>query len=250
MATFQEVVERINARRSWVTSAFWPKFQGKSSARRKQVAVAEVMVSRIGQVVWWVIAVAATVGAAPAVAQSNLDAGKSPAQVFSDTCNACHRSPREIRPAGPGFLRQHYTTGGREAAAMAAYLASRGPAASAAGIGRRPGACDRRHQTFTGSRCGQASPSIGEHGSGQVLRRCGAGRRRPCGRRGGGRAPRRGGVRGIARSTAFSRAPLLSPRSRPRLRADAAPRPPPARKRLPLPRPPARRPPRLLRERW
>jgi len=145
MATFQEVVERINARRSWVTSAFWPKFQGKSSARRKHVAVAEVMVSRIGQVVWWVIAVAATVGAAPAVAQSNLDAGKSPAQVFSDTCNACHRSPREIRPAGPGFLRQHYTTGGREAAAMAAYLAA---------IGSDPRAVQQRRPPVLGA--GQA----------------------------------------------------------------------------------------------
>jgi hypothetical protein len=62
----------------------------------------------------------------PALAQSNLDAGKSPAQIFVDTCNACHRSPREIKRTSPAFLREHYTTGMREASAMAAYLASVG----------------------------------------------------------------------------------------------------------------------------
>jgi hypothetical protein len=65
-------------------------------------------------------------GAASVQAQSNLDAGKSPAQIFSDTCNACHRSPREIKRTSPAFLREHYTTGPREAAVMAAYLASVG----------------------------------------------------------------------------------------------------------------------------
>jgi mono/diheme cytochrome c family protein len=82
----------------------------------------------------------------PALAQSNLDAGKSPAQIFADTCNACHRSPREIKRTSPGFLREHYTTGMREAAAMAAYLASVGSDARAVqqrkppvlGAGRAP----------------------------------------------------------------------------------------------------------------
>jgi len=74
----------------------------------------------------WLFGGALVVTVAPAQGQSNLDAGKSPAQIFSDTCNACHRSPREVRPTSPGFLREHYTTGPREAAAMAAYLASVG----------------------------------------------------------------------------------------------------------------------------
>ncbi|MGZ3286466.1 MAG: hypothetical protein ACXU87_00390, partial [Xanthobacteraceae bacterium] len=52
--------------------------------------------------------------------------GKSAAQIFSGTCNACHRSPRELKQTNAGFLREHYTTGPREAAAMAAYLASIG----------------------------------------------------------------------------------------------------------------------------
>src|SRR5689334_3641299 len=54
--------------------------------------------------------------ARPVQAQENLDAGKSPSQLFAGTCSACHKSPRGLLktvPAGslPGFLRQHYTTG-------------------------------------------------------------------------------------------------------------------------------------------
>ena len=53
------------------------------------------------------------VGAPRAV--ENLEAGKSPSQIFSGTCSACHKSPRGLLknvPASslPGFLRQHYTT--------------------------------------------------------------------------------------------------------------------------------------------
>jgi hypothetical protein len=84
------------------------------------------MVSRVCRVLPWLFGAALAGTVAPAQAQSNLDAGKSPAQIFSDTCNACHRSPREIKPTSAGFLREHYSTGPREAAAMAAYLASIG----------------------------------------------------------------------------------------------------------------------------
>lgn len=95
--------------------------------------------SRIARAVSGVIAAAAVVVAdVPAQAQSNLDAGKSAAQIFSDTCNACHRSPREIKATSAGFLRQHYTTGPREAAAMAAYLASVGTDARAVQQRRPP----------------------------------------------------------------------------------------------------------------
>jgi len=69
---------------------------------------------------------AALVLAATPVHAQNLDAGKSPAQIFSDTCAACHRSAREVKPTTPGFMREHYTTGAREAALMAAYLSSVG----------------------------------------------------------------------------------------------------------------------------
>jgi hypothetical protein len=84
-------------------------------------------VASIDRIMGWVIGAAVVMTVVPAQAQStNIDAGKSAAQIFADTCNACHRSARELRPTHAGFLRDHYTTGMREAASMAAYLASVG----------------------------------------------------------------------------------------------------------------------------
>src|SRR6476646_8192068 len=70
--------------------------------------------------------------AAPAHAQAtNLEAGKSPSQIFAGTCSACHKSPRGLlktvgASSPPGFLRQHYTTSSDMAALLASYLASNG----------------------------------------------------------------------------------------------------------------------------
>jgi len=55
----------------------------------------------------------------------NLDAGKSPSQLFAGTCSECHKSSRGLLrkvPAAslPGFLRQHYTTSGQMAAVLSA----------------------------------------------------------------------------------------------------------------------------------
>ena len=62
---------------------------------------------------------------------TNLEAGKSPSQIFAGTCNACHKSPRGLLktvPAGslPSFLRQHYTTSPDMAGVLASYLVSNG----------------------------------------------------------------------------------------------------------------------------
>ena len=103
--------------------------------------------SRIARVLPWAV-VAAGMAVSPAWTQANLAAGKSAEQIFSNACNACHRSPREIKPTSAAFLREHYTTGAREAAAMAAYLASVGSDAQAVqqrppptlGAGRAPSA--------------------------------------------------------------------------------------------------------------
>jgi hypothetical protein len=65
----------------------------------------------------------AAVLATAAFPQGNIDAGKTPAQMFADTCSNCHRRPQELRRATASFLRQHYTPGAQEAAAMANYLA-------------------------------------------------------------------------------------------------------------------------------
>jgi hypothetical protein len=63
----------------------------------------------------------------------NLDAGKSPSQIFSNTCSACHKSPRGLLKSVsasslPGFLRQHYTTGTDMASVLSSYLISNGAA--------------------------------------------------------------------------------------------------------------------------
>jgi hypothetical protein len=86
--------------------------------------------------------------AAGAVRAQNLDAGKSPSQIFSSTCSACHKSPRGLlknTPASslPGFLRQHYTTGTDMASVLSAYLISNG-AADPRYQGREPSRRDAR----------------------------------------------------------------------------------------------------------
>ncbi|MBR0956956.1 hypothetical protein [Bradyrhizobium japonicum] len=62
---------------------------------------------------------------------TNLEAGKTPSQLFAQTCNACHKSPRgllkSVAPGSlPGFLRQHYTTSSDMAGVLASYLVSNG----------------------------------------------------------------------------------------------------------------------------
>jgi hypothetical protein len=68
--------------------------------------------------------------AKPAQAQ-NLEAGKSPSQIFAGTCTACHKGPRGLlRTVSPGslpsFLRQHYTTSGEMASLLSGFLVSNG----------------------------------------------------------------------------------------------------------------------------
>jgi hypothetical protein len=82
--------------------------------------------SKVLRLAPWLVAVWAALPAIPAVAQGNIDAGKTPAQIFTDTCGACHRSARELRRASSSFLRSHYTTSSEEAGAMANYLAGVG----------------------------------------------------------------------------------------------------------------------------
>jgi hypothetical protein len=79
--------------------------------------------------------------AAIPVRAQNLEAGKSPSQIFSGTCSACHKGPRGLLksvPAGslPGFLRQHYTTSSEMASQLSAFLISNG--ATDTRVGSRP----------------------------------------------------------------------------------------------------------------
>jgi hypothetical protein len=65
------------------------------------------------------------------VSAQNLEAGKSPGQLFTNTCTACHRSPRGLLrtvPPGslPSFLREHYTTSRDMAQQLSGFLISNG----------------------------------------------------------------------------------------------------------------------------
>src|SRR5260370_22774350 len=99
--------------------------------------------------------------AAPAWTQAtNLEAGKSPSQIFAGTCNACHKSPRGLlKTVPPGslqsFLRQHYTTSPAMASLLTSFLVSTGATDTRYGQakdkdgkdakpeGRPPGAADQ-----------------------------------------------------------------------------------------------------------
>jgi len=64
-------------------------------------------------------------------AQENLEAGKTPSQIFAGTCSACHKGPRGLlKTVPPGslssFLRQHYTTSPNMAGLLANYLIANG----------------------------------------------------------------------------------------------------------------------------
>ena len=76
-------------------------------------------------------------------AAQDLDAGKSPAQLFSNSCAACHRGPQGLGAgrdprAVAGFLAQHYTSSRASAAALAGYLV---------GVGGDPRAARARTRT-------------------------------------------------------------------------------------------------------
>jgi len=88
-------------------------------------------------------------GLAPAwaYAQTNIDEGKSPAQIFAAACAECHKSIRTLARGKSSytltdFLQEHYTTSRAQAAALAAYvLSARGSeagAAAARGQGAKP----------------------------------------------------------------------------------------------------------------
>jgi hypothetical protein len=88
--------------------------------------------------------------AAPARGQ-NLEAGKSPSQIFAGTCTACHKGARgllkTVAPGSlPGFLRQHYTTSSEMAGVLASYLISNGASDTRYQAGQPKGAKDARQE--------------------------------------------------------------------------------------------------------
>lgn len=93
-----------------------------------------------------IIASVALLCPALAKAQTNLDQGKSAAQIFATVCVECHKEPRALAKGRSGaalaeFLQEHYTTNGQQAAALAAYVLggrSAAPGAATQGRGAKP----------------------------------------------------------------------------------------------------------------
>ncbi len=89
--------------------------------------------------------------------QQNLEAGKSPSQLFAGTCNACHRSPRGLlrtvsAASLSSFLRQHYTTSGDMAAQLSSFLIANGAGdvRSRRGTDAKPAGTDQDRQGRSG----------------------------------------------------------------------------------------------------
>jgi len=62
-----------------------------------------------------------------AKAQTNLDQGRTPSQIFANACVECHKDAHGLArgrsaSALTDFLREHYTTNGQQAASLAAYV--------------------------------------------------------------------------------------------------------------------------------
>lgn len=73
------------------------------------------------------IGLLAVIVPAIAHAQTNLDQGKSAAQIFAADCAECHKAARGLANGKNNatltdFLREHYTTSREQAAALAAYV--------------------------------------------------------------------------------------------------------------------------------
>jgi hypothetical protein len=69
--------------------------------------------------------------AMPSHAQTNIDQGKSPAELFANDCAACHKTTRGLANGRSSltlsiFLHEHYTASREQAASLAAYVLSSG----------------------------------------------------------------------------------------------------------------------------
>jgi hypothetical protein len=83
-----------------------------------------------------------------AIAQENLDAGKSAPKLFAETCTACHRSAKGLAKGRFSltlylYLQKHYASNSSSAWALTSYLesvdsAKRAPARAAAAAPAQP----------------------------------------------------------------------------------------------------------------
>jgi hypothetical protein len=92
----------------------------------------------------FVVAVATAAGVPHALAQTNIDQGKSSAEIFATDCGVCHKTTRGLANGQNSlslsiFLKEHYTASSQQASALAAYVLGAGGNAPAP-PGQKPGA--------------------------------------------------------------------------------------------------------------
>ena len=121
------------------------------------------------------------VGLLPTIAQAqtNIDQGKSPAEIFATDCATCHKSARGLANGRgssglAGFLVEHYTASKDQAAALAAYVmgagggdavpAARGPKPASAPDRNRASAEPAAPPSRTPGKPDQAPPAVGRPG--------------------------------------------------------------------------------------
>jgi hypothetical protein len=85
----------------------------------------------------------AVLAPAMACAQTNIDQGKSASQLFANACAECHKAPQALAKGKSAatvaeFLREHYTTGRDQAAALAVYVVSGRDTVASPAAGRKP----------------------------------------------------------------------------------------------------------------
>src|ERR1700734_1886952 len=133
----------------------------------------------IGLFIGLVPVIALVMAPVMARAQTNIDQGKSPAEIFANDCGTCHKSARGLAN-GRGssglasFLVEHYTASKDQAAALAAYVmgagggdaapAARGPKPAAAPDRNRASAEPGAPPSRPGEKPDQVPPAAGRHG--------------------------------------------------------------------------------------
>jgi hypothetical protein len=126
-------------------------------------------------------AIGLLVGLLPVIAQAqtNIDQGKSPAEIFANDCATCHKSARGLAN-GRGssglasFLVEHYTASKDQAASLAAYVmgagggeaapATRGPKPASPPDRNRASAEPEAPPTRTPGKPDQVPPAAGRQG--------------------------------------------------------------------------------------
>ncbi len=127
------------------------------------------MFRRGASIIGGVAAIALVLVATESAAQTNIDQGKSPAEIFANTCAGCHKTTRGLGNGQnsltlPGFLQEHYTASKDQARALAAYVLASGGSGPAPPAAQKPSA---EHSRTAVEEPRNAEPKAGEPKNGE-----------------------------------------------------------------------------------